>query len=210
MNRRIWTNHDHKSWIDKRMGSSHIYFKLTRSWYCDSGAAKTSNIWWRGLPADTHLQSYRASLQACLPQQISRLDERECQCAHRMHTCHCPWRGKCIVVLCYESRHCLHISQKLHDPPQIHAIEHALRHAVELASVLQMLVTGWRFDNHAIIAPVSMIAHPLTLLRSSAPARSASALAESWLRPVSIPIESRLGSTAPRLYVMPRDRVPAR
>jgi len=38
-----------------------------------------------------------------------------------------------IVILRYESRRSLIISQKLHDPPQIHAIERALRHAIAFA-----------------------------------------------------------------------------
>ena len=38
-----------------------------------------------------------------------------------------------IVVLCYEGRRCLLISQKLQDSSQIHAIKCALRHAIELA-----------------------------------------------------------------------------
>ena len=39
----------------------------------------------------------------------------------------------CIVVLRDVSRRRLLISQKFHNPPEIHAIERTLRHAVELA-----------------------------------------------------------------------------
>ena len=42
-------------------------------------------------------------------------------------------KDTCIVILRYESRRSLLISQKLHDLPEIHAIERALRHAIEFA-----------------------------------------------------------------------------
>ena len=50
----------------------------------------------------------------------------------RIHATTFDEEDKCIVILCYESRRSLLISQKLHDPPQIHAIKRALRHAIEL------------------------------------------------------------------------------
>jgi len=39
----------------------------------------------------------------------------------------------CILILRYEGRRGLLISQELHDPPQIHAIERALWYAIGLA-----------------------------------------------------------------------------
>jgi hypothetical protein len=76
--------------------------------------------------------------------------------------------------------------------------------------VLLMAVSGCLLDTHVTIAPLSITAHPLTLLLSSAPAWSASALADSWLGVDPIPTDSKLASDAFLLQVMPSDLVPAR
>jgi len=53
----------------------------------------------------------------------------------RIHTTPFDEEDTCIVILIlrYESRRCLLISQQLHCPPQIHTIQRALRYAVEFA-----------------------------------------------------------------------------
>ena len=111
----------------------------------------------------------------------------------------------------YDSRRRLLIFQKLQNPPEIQAIERALRHAVELA---------FRAANGG---------HWLTLRRpcyycpsehdgtsTDTPAIIGSSmicicadreLVQSCPHPNS---QQARGSTAPRLYVMPRDRVLAR
>jgi len=51
----------------------------------------------------------------------------------RIHAASFDEEDTCIVILRYESRRSLLISQNLYDPPEIHAIERALRHAIEFA-----------------------------------------------------------------------------
>ena len=51
----------------------------------------------------------------------------------RIHATTFDEEDTCIVILRYESRRSLLISQNLHDPPEIHAIERALQHAIEFA-----------------------------------------------------------------------------
>ena len=57
-----------------------------------------------------------------------------------------------IVILRYESRRSLLISENLHDPPEIHAIERALRHAIELA-----LSAAWRSRADASTTKLSLL-----------------------------------------------------